>query len=947
VQESSLPEDSAGSQNPESRGPLRARVLPSRRLIVELAPLIALAAGAAACCAAFSFLTLFSTFESYDDEGKMLLYVQHLLDGHVLYDQVHCPYGPAYFLSRWLFFSVLGLPLTHDVTALLTLAAWWITVGLLAASAARLAAGTGWASEAAVLVAVAATIHLRVFCREPGHPQELTTALLAAAVWIAATESRRRTALFMLGGIGGLMLFTKINIGVFFGVALAASVLSLLPRPGLFWQAVRASVALGGLALPSVLMRSRFDQGFLPFCLLITISLLPCCFAIFRKKERGTIAAANLIICGLGVLATSTACIGFALWHGSTVNGMLMSLIIRPASEYGGPNYGSPLLLANAMLAWSVCVALIGMIALSTDVLPAMLLLTLRSIYIGATLAGVFTATFFDGWWLGWALPLTWLILVPLFRVGPSDPNPFVRILLAFSICLQALQIYPMPAGQVHYGSLLMVLGAVTALRDLWQARGSFIEWKIPHRVMRTSAWLATVAPIFILGSTRTCPLLGKTWILPSLTCVWALVGATAAALALWASSRRRLTLWPLRLVLACAFLGIALFGHDDAVWVGRLLPLMWIVFAIPQSSPVNPFDWLARVLIVAACCLHVAGNLFPMSATRNLTFHGTDFQAPVFVVLMLIGGALLLHDTHCEIRSQRGQTAPISGGVLKLAFVSLAIVLSLRATWLAAEKYLGLEPVALAGSHGMRMSEKDKSFYEFVTANVRFSSDCFVPRFGLASVYFWAAQRPASNVIIGNLWEGMDRSEDDALLEAHRDRLQMMFIDTPNPWRPDTPKTKFLSYVQGHFRTLARVGTTRFLVRKERTDLELFDCAFQPKAGGAAPNILCLRLPSVPKLDAVAAITLVDLDQHQELASTSGEQSERKLVLKDAQGRTLLPSRSRPAELPAPGRDFRLSFPTAIRLEHAGYPALRFFDGNGLRLLTLPVALEAEVPIR
>jgi len=206
--------------------------------------------------------------------------------------------------------------------------------------------------------------------------------------------------------------------------------------------------------------------------------------------------------------------------------------------------------------------------------------------------------------------------------------------------------------------------------------------------------------------------------------------------------------------------------------------------------------------------------------------------------------------------------------------------------------------------------------------------------------------QRPASQVMIGNQWDGMDRAADEALLDAHRDRMRMMFIDTPNPWGPDSPKTKFLTYVQDHFRALARVGTTRLLVRKERTDLELRDCAFQPKESTVAPTVLYLRLPTAPKLDRVTAITLVDLEQHQELAATSGAQADRTLILKDSQGRTLLPSQSGAVELPAPGRDLRLFLPTSIHLDRAEYPALRFMDDAGRRLLTLPVALDADVPM-
>ena len=94
-----------------------------------------------------------------------------------------------------------------------------------------------------------------------------------------------------------------------------------------------------------------------------------------------------------------------------------------------------------------------------------------------------------------------------------------------------------------------------------------------------------------------------------------------------------------------------------------------------------------------------------------------------------------------------------------------------------------------------------------------------------------------------------------------------------------------------------------------------------------------------------VAAIELVDLDRHLELASTLASNAQKKLVLSDDRGRTVLPSATGTADLPAPGRNFRLTFPSSIRLEDASYPAARLLDASGRRLLTLPVIVEAIVP--
>src|SRR5207247_11231719 len=74
------------------------------------APVLALVAATAAALA-YAYTFTFSQFVPYDDEGYFTVTVQHLLAGHRLYDDVPVPYGPFFYLSRWLIHGPLRLPL--------------------------------------------------------------------------------------------------------------------------------------------------------------------------------------------------------------------------------------------------------------------------------------------------------------------------------------------------------------------------------------------------------------------------------------------------------------------------------------------------------------------------------------------------------------------------------------------------------------------------------------------------------------------------------------------------------------------------------------------------------------------------------------------------------------------------------------------------------------------
>lgn len=61
----------------------------------------ALVLGAVLGGVSFACFSAFICIVPYDDEGVVLLFVQHMLDGHAIYDRVNCLYGPFYLFVAW------------------------------------------------------------------------------------------------------------------------------------------------------------------------------------------------------------------------------------------------------------------------------------------------------------------------------------------------------------------------------------------------------------------------------------------------------------------------------------------------------------------------------------------------------------------------------------------------------------------------------------------------------------------------------------------------------------------------------------------------------------------------------------------------------------------------------------------------------------------------------
>ena len=73
---------------------------------------------------------VFAQFQNYDDEGYPLLTVQQFLRGLPLYDEVYTQYGPAYYLWQQILHTLMGIPVTHDATRVVTVLVWLVSAVL-------------------------------------------------------------------------------------------------------------------------------------------------------------------------------------------------------------------------------------------------------------------------------------------------------------------------------------------------------------------------------------------------------------------------------------------------------------------------------------------------------------------------------------------------------------------------------------------------------------------------------------------------------------------------------------------------------------------------------------------------------------------------------------------------------------------------------------------------
>jgi hypothetical protein len=475
--------------------------------------------GAQTCIVAIATITvgyrLFSSLMWYDDEGYMMLAVRQMLDGQRLYAEIETGYGPVYYVLKWLIHGVAGVPLGHDTVRLTTVAVY-VLASLLAGlavygitdSVLASAATTAWASFYVVRLS-----------SEPGHPQELGAVLLGAIAFIAAWPSARdgRTRVVALGLAVGALAMTKINLGVFAGLAVWLALLHTADDapPLRVLRLIRVLSLIAALAAPWILMRGHLDvRGFRELAICLSAAVVALGVAA-RPRQRMALWPSGMIVFTCACMTGLLLGLAFPLLRGASIGDVLYRLILGPQSLiqlFVVPLAPAPWTMWAAGLGPLTAVASRVLLRGSTAEPPARRAGVLAAVTLALRIAlggwAVLAVQDTSGPMTPRALlsiltPFLWLVVVPVAGVPRKPAQQRARETLAWLGVLFPLQIYPVAGSQVPVGTLphvlcagVMVWDAVAFLRA-WarrQGAGSTREagstpW--PPRLDTMAAWTA------------------------------------------------------------------------------------------------------------------------------------------------------------------------------------------------------------------------------------------------------------------------------------------------------------------------------------------------------------------------------------------------------------------------------------------------------------------------
>ena len=442
---------------------------------------------------------LFTQFMVYDDEGYVLWSLRSYFAEGGLYSTVYSQYGPFLYalydgLHRW-----TGLEFDNTTGRLLTLVYWLGTCALAAAFVWRQTRSALAAGGTAVLIFGT----LLVMISEPIHPGGLLTLLAAiGAVGGAVAIERERHIAFSLltGGIGTVMLLTKINVGTFFLIA-AGSWLTIhcvqrnVARAGLWLTAV------GSVLVPFALMQRLWPTPWVAIFALCFSCAALALLLLHRDQQRPLYGVTPWLgFVGAALLLAMTV-LGLVWARGTSLSMLWFGVAVAPLQQ--------PSAYAHAVV-WPTVTPVL---ALGLALLAAFIhlrdwrwrphvLAGLKLAAVGLLLSETPTAinnslTFFA---LKYGLPFAWLMAVPLHR-GARSPYLLARLWLAWVFVWQCLHAYPVAGSQVGWGACLAIplaaAGAAEALQFVAEQTGKWRDWCVRLGAIVWMAGTALVLGVF------------------------------------------------------------------------------------------------------------------------------------------------------------------------------------------------------------------------------------------------------------------------------------------------------------------------------------------------------------------------------------------------------------------------------------------------------------------
>jgi hypothetical protein len=400
---------------------------------------------------------LAATFRPHDDEGYMLLSLQRYLRLGGLYKDTFSEYGPFYFYAQEAWFRLLHLPVTHDAGRLVALIDWTLAALLAGAFVYRISKNILIASAASL----ASTLLSAVLADEPGHPQQVILVLFMLSGLLAlCAGSHQRLSLFLLAVIGVALVFTKINVGLFYVVALAHTFFCLLASGRLRTAGICLMVAYA-IAAPVLLMRSNLFGWAGGYCLVAVLcgTVTFVCASLVRTEsslrwQDGVLGVFGMLLAALSIVVGTSL---QSMSIGTLINGVILEPLRHPQVFY------VPLTITPwEVVVTALAVGCVGTIYLFPEWFSADSLDALQCV--------VGTAAIFLLLWLPWRFYL----IMPFLPLGVisgrmrtlSLADLFPRVFITCLASTQFLQAYPVGGSQINVAAIPTLLWGFVCFSD-------------------------------------------------------------------------------------------------------------------------------------------------------------------------------------------------------------------------------------------------------------------------------------------------------------------------------------------------------------------------------------------------------------------------------------------------------------------------------------------------
>ncbi len=421
------------------------------------------------CIGLLSIVTAFCrTFSNqnlivYDDEGMLMIVIRRLLEKRALYDDVATVYGPLYYFYEWCVHALTGTPVSHDSVQFVSLF-FWVTCALLIFLLVYRVTDSLLLAVAAHFLSFGA---LGLIGMEPAHPQELCITLLAVLGLAACGISSRKVLMVSLGALAGAVAATKINLGVFVVIALTLALLAAIrrgwPRSVLFMTAGAAA-----LACPVALMWAhRADLWAEKYCFVAVVSLGAAIVAVSRQEFEYPTEFSDFLFAGSGFAATIAAVCWFAVAHGSSVHGMIDSLIVQPRQSFGRSWFRAAE-VPGVAVPWALVGLACAILAASrraSEKSPAGSTVALLKLAFAAGV-GAFCFAGRNADVMSCASPFIWLVAVRPGKPLADRIGSLPRAILALVTTIQILYAYPVAGLQTTFTTVMMFVTAAICLSD-------------------------------------------------------------------------------------------------------------------------------------------------------------------------------------------------------------------------------------------------------------------------------------------------------------------------------------------------------------------------------------------------------------------------------------------------------------------------------------------------